>query len=147
MRCPTRSRPNRRTTTERPGRTLSLRARQEILNCLVSSFDELLNENFKANAETASVLQPKVMTASELQELKIEAQAREDIAKASAKDPYDESSAIKKILEELKDLEAMVDDKAAVDTMWKQVLNLAGSGPKVTVSVARYSLGQAGLCI
>lgn len=104
------------------------------------SFDELLNENFKTTTETGGVLQPKVMTASELQELKIEAQAREDIAKASAKDPYDDPSAIQKILDELKDLEAIIDDKAMVDTMWKQVLTLAGTGSKVTVSVARYSL-------
>jgi len=101
------------------------------------SFDELLNESFKTSPETGGVLQPKVMTASELKELKIEAQAREDIVKASAKDPYEDPVAIQKVLKELLDLESYAEDKVTLDSMWKQVLTFAENGPKTTVSVAR----------
>jgi hypothetical protein len=42
-----------------------------------SSLEEMLGDEPKANAESSGVLQPKVMTASELEELKKEAQVRD----------------------------------------------------------------------
>lgn len=41
------------------------------------SLEEMLGDEPKANAESSGVLQPKVMTASELEELKKEAQVRD----------------------------------------------------------------------
>ena len=41
-----------------------------------SSLEEMLGDEPKANSESSGVLQPKVMTASELEELKKEAQVR-----------------------------------------------------------------------
>ena len=50
-----------------------------------ASLEEMLAEVEKSANNAPNVLQPKVMTPGEIEEQKLEAQAEEDIAKATAK--------------------------------------------------------------
>ena len=82
------------------------------------------------------------MTPGELEEQQLEAKAKVDIEKATAKNPYDDLAVQEKLLEEVKDLEAKIEDRVQLDGLWKE-MNMASEKifadgeRKATISVAR----------
>ena len=104
-------------------------------------------EGAPETAENASpahtVLQPKVMSAHDLEEQAKEAQVSEDIAKAKAHDPYEDKGIQQKLLEEYRDLEVKIAsfglDKTAMDHVWKDFNTKveAGHAALGSIGVAR----------
>ncbi len=90
-------------------------------------------------------LQPKVLTADDLEKQQQEAEASAEIAKAKGKDPYDDTATQQKLLAEFRALEAkaqqLANDRVALDALWKEVNEKAEAADarfgSSTISVAR----------
>ena len=108
-----------------------------------SSLEDMLESVENSATETPSiseVLQPKIMTPGEIEEQKIEAQAKEDIAKATEHDPYSHDTVLSQLKTDMEDLEFRLQDKVSFDSMWRE-LNVAidkdSDSSRKTISIAR----------
>ena len=108
-----------------------------------TSLDDMLDAvNVEMNAietpSTVEVLQPKVMTPGEIEEQKLEAQAKKDIAIASAKDPYNSDQVLSSLLQQMEDLETKSKDRVMFDAMWRELnVKIEADDTKKTISIAR----------
>ena len=106
-----------------------------------SSLEDMLEsvENSAIETPISEVLQPKIMTPGEIEEQKIEAQAKEDIAKATEHDPYSDDTVLSRLKSDMEDLEFRIHDKVSFDSMWRE-LNVAiekDENQRKTISIAR----------
>lgn len=69
---------------------------------------DILSELDQQTVRTPEVLQPKVLTASEVEEQQKEAEAVQEIANATGKDPYSDSRSQQQLLTEFRQLEEQV---------------------------------------
>ena len=105
-----------------------------------SSLDDMLTAEVEINTAetpTVEVLQPKVMTPGEIEEQKLEAQAKKDIAKATAKDPYDSDEILSNLLQQMEALETQSRDRVLFDAMWRELNVKVENDAKKTISIAR----------
>jgi len=103
-----------------------------------SSLDDMLDV-LEEKDDASVVLVPKVLTASEQQEQKKQAQAIAEIAKATNKDPFENSDMQQKLLTDYNELSLqMCDEKYSIDN-WKRLSSLQQQADscKQTISVAR----------
>ena len=108
-----------------------------------TSLDDMLDAvnvemNETETPSTVEVLQPKVMTPGEIEEQKLEAQAKKDIAIASAKDPYNSDQVLSSLLQQMEDLETKSKDRVMFDAMWRELnVKIEADDTKKTISIAR----------
>ena len=105
-----------------------------------SSLEDMLESVENSAIETPSiseVLQPKIMTPGEIEEQKIEAQAKEDIAKATEHDPYSHDTVLSQLKTDMEDLEFRLQDKVSFDSMWRELNVAIDKDDRKTISIAR----------
>ena len=105
-----------------------------------SSLEDMLADvdlNATERPANVNVLQPKVMTPGEIAEQKIEAQAKEDIAKATAVDPYENEYVLTQLLTLMESLEIKIQDRVNLDSMWRELNILVEKDKKKNISIAR----------
>ena len=108
-----------------------------------TSLDDMLDAvnvemNETETPSTVEVLQPKVMTPGEIEEQKLEAQAKKDIAIASAKDPYNSDQVLSSLLQQMETLETKSKDRVMFDAMWRELnVKIEADDTKKTISIAR----------
>ena len=73
----------------------------------------------------------------EIEEQKLEAQAKEDIEKATATDPYNDEIILTKLMNETQNLEHKIKDKIELDTMWRDMNQINDKAEKKPISIAR----------
>lgn len=103
-----------------------------------TSLDDMLDV-LEEKDDASVVLVPKVLTASEMQEQKKQAQAIADIAKATNKDPYEIPDMQEKLLSDYNEFSGrMCDEKYSLEC-WKRLHSLQQQADscKQTISVAR----------
>ena len=99
-----------------------------------ASVEEMLTDIEK---NSVKVLQPKIMTPGEIEEQKLEAQAKEHIEKANAKNPYDNESILNQLLVDMKNLEEKISQKIQFDSMWREMNQIVEKAEKKPISIAR----------
>lgn len=105
-----------------------------------SSVDILSELDKPPSSSAPDVLQPKVMTAHDLEEQKEEAQISEEIAQAKKLDPYEDKMVQERLLQEYEGLKKTLDscgqDKTVLDHLWRLMTSKIDQDPQYGSAIA-----------